>query len=837
MTSTMPLLLSPAVDSQAGLAKKQQVQQPTVLNRLQGLFPHSPQIPSSTTMTRPGDTSQLETMILSPPSSKAPNIDPKFLKIRLLTWNMHDSLPKGDLEDLLGKVPLYTGPMAPPGAFPYLLNDGSHPYHLVVVAGQECPTPSGIPMGLAAGFKILDKDRDKSKEVEKDHDKPGSKAKDKHDDSKAQKPDEEPEGLPSGWTSMVEDWLSNNGASSSRTNSPSTADVGFPRPLIRQKSTKDSRRGPYQLLIKDRLMGIYMAIYIHRDLKPFVRGMSKSAVTAGLIGGRVGNKGGLGISLNIDGTTFLFLNAHLAAHEGKINHRLANLTKIKSELSVDDFLAADDSRKTAEDLTDKFDFAFLCGDLNFRLNISRLHADWLISRQDYAQAFEFDQLNAIMKEGKFFTGFHEAPIKFPPTFKYDVLRTIRRSKHSGSKHARVGDHFPQLTEVEEREMDDAEEVDEDIEGASVTSSAMTSVISRATERGADDDPYFYSLPSTPTRINSASKASVTSTGANKAKAKFLSLLSPSFITSSNKLLKAKHHFDSLTSPATPTTPGRLVPPSPLVPSKPNTLPENGRKNRPPPMILVNSKGHNNGIEGEVVPEEKGVYDSSNKKRVPSWCDRILWKTTIAPPPDPLIEESHNLDLGLQRPRYRMGQFFANAFRPQSSRSPGDFDSPSTTIMTSGEDKTPTYPIALPSAPRSRITPSSVDYRRPIGVPGKHLDLRPRRANTAFSPPPTAPLPSEWHSPRRSTGYDNPESTMSEDRPQSASQSIWRFLPAFLSPTHNQGTVHDVPQLPTPAPTKGDVMCLSYNTLDDRGMRRLEGRSDHRPVIGTYVVYV
>lgn len=41
-------------------------------------------------------------------------------------------------------------------------------------------------------------------------------------------------------------------------------------------------------------------------------GMSKSSVTAGLIGGRVGNKGGVGISLNLHGTTFLFLNAHLA---------------------------------------------------------------------------------------------------------------------------------------------------------------------------------------------------------------------------------------------------------------------------------------------------------------------------------------------------------------------------------------------------------------------------------------------------------------------------------------------------------------------------------------------
>ena len=42
---------------------------------------------------------------------------------------------------------------------------------------------------------------------------------------------------------------------------------------------------------------------------------------------------------------------------------------------------------------------------------------------------------------------------------------------------------------------------------------------------------------------------------------------------------------------------------------------------------------------------------------------------------------------------------------------------------------------------------------------------------------------------------------------------------------------------SPRPRKGDVVCLDYRTLDDRGMRRLEGRSDHRPVIGVYAIYV
>ena len=77
------------------------------------------------------------------------------------------------------------------------------------------------------------------------------------------------------------------------------------------------------------MMGLYLAIYIHRELRPLVKGAgagdipryllftpfsgtSRSAVTAGLIGGRVGNKGGVGISVDLDGTTLLFINAHLA---------------------------------------------------------------------------------------------------------------------------------------------------------------------------------------------------------------------------------------------------------------------------------------------------------------------------------------------------------------------------------------------------------------------------------------------------------------------------------------------------------------------------------------------
>jgi hypothetical protein len=41
----------------------------------------------------------------------------------------------------------------------------------------------------------------------------------------------------------------------------------------------------------------------------------------------------------------------VSAHEGKIHHRLANLAKIKAELTVDDFLSNDDPRVMAEGLS------------------------------------------------------------------------------------------------------------------------------------------------------------------------------------------------------------------------------------------------------------------------------------------------------------------------------------------------------------------------------------------------------------------------------------------------------------------------------------------------------
>lgn len=79
---------------------------------------------------------------------------PKFLKIRVMSWNHHESLPKvsrytrsitrhdienlkGDLVELLGEVtpvdPNCPEERTPLMSMPQFAADGKHPYHLVVV--------------------------------------------------------------------------------------------------------------------------------------------------------------------------------------------------------------------------------------------------------------------------------------------------------------------------------------------------------------------------------------------------------------------------------------------------------------------------------------------------------------------------------------------------------------------------------------------------------------------------------------------------------------------------------------------------------------------------------
>ncbi|KAH7884604.1 hypothetical protein F5I97DRAFT_1890616 [Phlebopus sp. FC_14] len=882
--------------------------QQNVFSRLQALFPTSP-----ATATTPNCAWEVDAF--PPPRLQSAKKTPKFLKIRILTWNMHDSLPKGDLEELLGAVHPYADHKRAPDnllTFPVLPAEAAHPYHLVVVAGQECPSSSGIPMALGAGFKlgVPDKERERDKGDDKDHHEKyplhhinSHKRKDKEKDEATRgwkSSDDLPDEVVvpynnSGWTSVLEHWLCHRMQANPQVNDHALKEAAISpkrQSLHRRVTVKESDKGPYVPLVKERMMGLYLSIYIHRDLRDLVEGTSKSAVTAGLIGGRVGNKGGVGISLKIDGTTFLFLNAHLAAHEGKINHRLANLAKIKSALAVDDFLQPDDPRMMAEDITGRFDFTFLCGDLNFRLDITRLHADWLISRQEYAQAFAFDQLKRLMGTNSAFSGFCEAPINFPPTFKYDV---VSRSKTQRQRSRRS--HVDKDVDGNETEKEhDNEENAEDGEGESRSLASSAWTLHSQGPPSEPEEDYFSTFASTPA-VNESGRIAFTA-AAYKAKAKWKALMSPAGSSPSPPVspmlrwLRAKHEARDTLPSTSPTI--RQQPPSsapsfedlPATPIDPLQSYRNGFLEPPGKDLIVPSRPASRGVSLRSVPptptdpasddDDKAVYDSSHKQRVPSWCDRILWKTTIKPDVndmDPEVPE-------MTRHKNRVSTLIS-AIMPSSARLRRDsggslhFDDlaqstnkrdhlhrPSVPTMRAGTEDPQPRPLSFNATKSPLALHRSGSLEASDGDETEELtsksaqssrqasDSPPRRSFTdGFKVPKALGLSTmdAQSFPSAPTlcndGYPDipPPVPPKDPLPTPPISGRWRFFPfrrdtsqsIATQATYESAASSVVP----PPPAKGDVVCLGYSSLDDRSMRRLEGRSDHRPVIGSYAVYL
>jgi hypothetical protein len=288
-----------------------------------------------------------------------------------------------------------------------------------------------------------------------------------------------------------------------------------------------------------------------------------------------------------------------------------------------------------------------------------------------------------MKSGEAFFGFKEGPIDFPPTFKYDVLRTIKRKrslKANSSKNALV------LSEVEEKK--DVAEDEPEQEGGdsvSVVSSAWASNLSRMTSRSSSSSESGKTkekeketdIAAVNAQLNAheandgSSSVSGIFQAAQKARVKWLNLvhsstpskesngLPPSsaqaLITRSKSLTRRssvkKHRRPSTLAgskvPVVETFSTRLaVTSSVSVPvgddaepvSTSLTAEDTSRKStssfttelvkgsgevvtkiaRNISRSSVTRKGHHNRDVQNMGELSKGIYDSSSKRRVPSW---------------------------------------------------------------------------------------------------------------------------------------------------------------------------------------------------------------------------
>ncbi|XP_019885281.1 inositol polyphosphate 5-phosphatase E isoform X1 [Camponotus floridanus] len=178
--------------------------------------------------------------------------------------------------------------------------------------------------------------------------------------------------------------------------------------------------GPSHVLLTSSNLGtLHLALFLRRDLVWFCSIPEEDSFST-RTGTAFRTKGAVAIALMIFGTSFLFVTAHLTAHQDKVKERVNDIKRIIRNLDLPKELP---TRHKSKDVTQNFDCVFWCGDLNFRLAQSREEVIQWITNTCFPQESPInlrkDQLKIILNEGAVLRGFEEAPITFPPTYKYD----------------------------------------------------------------------------------------------------------------------------------------------------------------------------------------------------------------------------------------------------------------------------------------------------------------------------------------------------------------------------------------------------------------------------------
>ncbi|XP_066603440.1 inositol polyphosphate 5-phosphatase E isoform X2 [Prorops nasuta] len=178
--------------------------------------------------------------------------------------------------------------------------------------------------------------------------------------------------------------------------------------------------GPSHVLLSSANLGtLHLALFIRRDLIWFVSIPEEDSFST-RTGTAFRTKGAVALALMLFGTSFLFVTAHLTAHQDKVKERVNDIKRIVRNLDLPKDLPTKHKNK---DVTQNFDCVFWCGDLNFRLAQPRQEVIQWVTDTSFPQEnpinLQKDQLRTILNEGSVLRGFEEAPILFPPTYKYD----------------------------------------------------------------------------------------------------------------------------------------------------------------------------------------------------------------------------------------------------------------------------------------------------------------------------------------------------------------------------------------------------------------------------------
>ncbi|CAM2119893.1 unnamed protein product [Caretta caretta] len=160
------------------------------------------------------------------------------------------------------------------------------------------------------------------------------------------------------------------------------------------------------------LWSIKIVVLVKPEHERRISHVNTSSVKTG-IANTLGNKGAVGVSFLFNGTSFGFVNCHLASGSEKTHRRNQNYSDILRSLVLGD------KRLSSFDLTLRFTHLFWFGDLNYRLDMEVQDILAHVNKKEFEALLAVDQLTLEREKNKVFLRFSEGDISFPPTYRYE----------------------------------------------------------------------------------------------------------------------------------------------------------------------------------------------------------------------------------------------------------------------------------------------------------------------------------------------------------------------------------------------------------------------------------
>lgn len=193
------------------------------------------------------------------------------------------------------------------------------------------------------------------------------------------------------------------------------------------------------------MVGVLLTVWVRDALLDSIRDVQSSVAACGLMN-YMGNKGGVAIRLRLFDSSFCFVCSHLNAHSQNVLRRNQDFAEICRRISFAPLSSSSATSTSSPTIATsntadpvagsgggitllEHENLFWFGDLNYRVNLPDMDARACVDLGDFERLLHHDQLREQIRLGAVFTTFVEAPIRFAPTYKYDVRSTVYDTRY------------------------------------------------------------------------------------------------------------------------------------------------------------------------------------------------------------------------------------------------------------------------------------------------------------------------------------------------------------------------------------------------------------------------